>query len=88
MEKKKPHDTANEVVEFSHSFHIGCGTKKLEQGSPRLDSRPSMEKDKVNDRGLNFLIGKEEVRGYLDKPEVLKLAGQDIHPRLMKSQGC
>lgn len=47
-----------------------------------------MEKDKVNDRGLKFLMGKEGVRGYLDKPEVLKLAGQDIHPQLMKSQGC
>lgn len=48
-----------------------------------------MEIDKINDMGLDFLIRKEEFRGYLDKPEVLKLAGPDIiHPWLMKSQGC
>lgn len=47
-----------------------------------------METDKINDMGLDFLIGKEEARGYSDKPEVFKLAGPDIHPQLMKSQGC
>jgi len=25
-----------------------------------------METDKINDMGLDFLIGKKEVRGYLD----------------------
>lgn len=35
-----------------------------------------------------FLIGKEEVRGYLDKSEGLKLVGPDTHPWLMKPQGC